>query len=75
MRYVYGGGSGAHTYGRHKLLECLVESLGVGADGWAAADVQRELSQREDIASAITARKKEEEKGGGKKKKQSDHGI
>lgn len=52
---------GGDTYRRHQLLECLVEPLGVLADGRAAANVQRELSQREDVASAVTTRKKNTE--------------
>lgn len=41
------------TYGRHKLLEDLVEPLSVLGDRGTAADVQGELAQRENIASAV----------------------
>lgn len=46
------------TYGRHKLLEDLVEPLSVLGDRGTAADVQGELAQRENIASAVPAQEK-----------------
>lgn len=46
------------TYRRHKLLEDLVEPLSVQGDCGAAADVQGELAQRENIASAVPVQEK-----------------